>query len=139
MTMKNELAGPALFGRRTLCLQMLGALAIPAWSASKPISDDFLIDSIRSRLAADQIVKGGAIDVEAKDAGHKVAGLADDPGIFMASRVAQNIFRLSVRIPTTALHRCRRRSSEHIQAPKITSASPNLKGYSSQTPSYVAD
>ncbi len=32
-----------------------------AVAASKPVTDDFIVDTIRSKLAADQIVKGGAI------------------------------------------------------------------------------
>lgn len=35
-----------------------------AFAAAKPVTDDFLTDTIRSKLAADTVVKGGAIDVE---------------------------------------------------------------------------
>src|SRR5215469_9328627 len=34
-----------------------------AFAASKPVDDAYLTDTIRSRLAADQTVKGGAIEV----------------------------------------------------------------------------
>jgi osmotically-inducible protein OsmY len=42
-------------------------LPTPAFAADKPVSDDFLTDTIRQKLAADDVVKGGAIDVEVKD------------------------------------------------------------------------
>ena len=35
-------------------------------AAAKPVTDDFLNDTVRQRLAADSLVKGGAIDVEVK-------------------------------------------------------------------------
>jgi osmotically-inducible protein OsmY len=34
--------------------------------AAKPVTDDFLNDTVRQRLAADALVKGGAIDVDVK-------------------------------------------------------------------------
>ncbi len=34
--------------------------------AAKPVTDDFLNDTVRQRLAADSLVKGGAIDVDVK-------------------------------------------------------------------------
>jgi osmotically-inducible protein OsmY len=42
-------------------------LLTPGFAAGKPVSDDFLVDSVRQKLAADDVVKGGAIDVEVKD------------------------------------------------------------------------
>lgn len=36
----------------------------PGVVAGKEVSDDFLTDTVRSRLAADDVVKGGAIEVE---------------------------------------------------------------------------
>ena len=47
-----------------LCTLLLSGLLVAARAADKPVSDDFLNDTVRSRLAADAIVKGGAIDVE---------------------------------------------------------------------------
>jgi osmotically-inducible protein OsmY len=38
-----------------------------SFAASTPASDDFLVDTIRQKLAADQVVKGGAIEVTCKD------------------------------------------------------------------------
>ena len=43
---------------------MLAGLATTAYPAGKPVSDDFLTDMIRNKLAADAVVKGGAIEVE---------------------------------------------------------------------------
>jgi osmotically-inducible protein OsmY len=36
-------------------------------AAKPPVTDDYLIDEIRSKLASDQVVKGGAIDVDVHD------------------------------------------------------------------------
>jgi hypothetical protein len=55
------------FGRRVLLSALLLTPLVPAFAAGKPIEDDFLVDTIRQKLAADQVVKGGAIDVEVKD------------------------------------------------------------------------
>jgi len=49
-----------------------------AFAASKPVSDDFLYDTIRARLAADQVVKGGAIEVEVKDGAVTLKGKVED-------------------------------------------------------------
>ena len=49
-----------------LSLAAFFTLAAPGFAA-KPVSDDFLIDTIRQKLASDDVVKGGAIDVEVKD------------------------------------------------------------------------
>jgi osmotically-inducible protein OsmY len=37
-------------------------------AGDKPPDDNFIYDSVREKLASDLIVKGGAIDVEVKDA-----------------------------------------------------------------------
>lgn len=53
-------------------------LTFTALAAAKPISDDFLTDTIRSRLAADAVVKGGAIDVEVHDGAVVLKGKVDE-------------------------------------------------------------
>ncbi len=50
-----------------------------AVAASKPVTDDFLIDTIRQKLAADQIVKGGAIEVICKDGAVILKGTVEEP------------------------------------------------------------
>jgi osmotically-inducible protein OsmY len=57
-----------------LLLSSIGA----AFAASKPVSDDFLSDTIRQRLAADQIVKGGAIEVVVKDGAVTLKGTVEE-------------------------------------------------------------
>ena len=52
--------------RISLSLVMCFALLTPGFAA-KPVSDDFLVDTVRQKLAADDVVKGGAIDVDVKD------------------------------------------------------------------------
>jgi len=42
-------------------------LAAGAWAAEKHHSDDELYDLVRRKLADDQVVKGGALEVEVKD------------------------------------------------------------------------
>lgn len=66
------------FGRRLFFLALLPALVIPACAAGKPISDDFLVDTIRQKLAADAVVKGGAIDVEVKDGAVVLKGKVEE-------------------------------------------------------------
>jgi|SRR6185312_14478238 len=54
------------FKRLLLPFVFLLTLAGASVAANKPVTDDYLIDSIRSKLAADQVVKGGAINVDVK-------------------------------------------------------------------------
>ena len=42
------------------------APAAPAADKSKPVSDDFLNDTIRRKLASDAQIKGGALEVDVK-------------------------------------------------------------------------
>jgi osmotically-inducible protein OsmY len=46
--------------------------------AAKPVTDDFLTDMIRSKLAQDPIVKGGAIDVEVHDGAVVLKGKVEE-------------------------------------------------------------
>ena len=46
--------------------------------AAKPVTDDYLYDEIRSRLAADPVVKGGAIEVEIHDGAVVLKGKVED-------------------------------------------------------------
>jgi osmotically-inducible protein OsmY len=44
-------------------------LMLPAvvMAANKPVTDDGIVDQVRMKLAGDQVVKGGALNVEAKN------------------------------------------------------------------------
>ena len=53
-------------------------LFVTAYAASKPVNDDFIIDTIRQKLAADLIVKGGAIEVVAKDGVVTLSGTVEE-------------------------------------------------------------
>ena len=64
--------------RALLPLTLLVTLAAATFAASKDVSDDFLTDTIRSRLAADQTVKGGAIDVVVKDGAVILKGTVEE-------------------------------------------------------------
>jgi osmotically-inducible protein OsmY len=53
--------------KTVISLLVLFALAVGVWAADKPVSDDQLYDLVRRKLADDQVVKGGAMDVDVKD------------------------------------------------------------------------
>ncbi len=59
----------ALFAAVALCVPVapLAAMPAPAADKNKPVSDDFLSDTIMRKLASDAIIKGGAIKVDVKD------------------------------------------------------------------------
>jgi osmotically-inducible protein OsmY len=44
-------------------LVLLLTLLTGAYAAGKPVSDDFITDTIREKLASDTVVKGGNIEV----------------------------------------------------------------------------
>ena len=46
---------------------MLCVPAVPLRAAKKPVTDDAIVDSVKRKLATDAIVKGGALEVDAKD------------------------------------------------------------------------
>jgi hyperosmotically inducible protein len=64
--------------RMLLPLVLLFTLIATALPATKPVSDDFLSDTIRQKLAADQIVKGGAIEVIVKDGAVTLKGMVEE-------------------------------------------------------------
>jgi osmotically-inducible protein OsmY len=49
-----------------LSLVVILALAAGVWAAEKHVSDDQLYDLVRRKLADDQVVKGGALEVDVK-------------------------------------------------------------------------
>ena len=53
-------------------------LFVTTYAAAKPVNDDFIIDTIRQKLASDPIVKGGAIDVIAKDGVVTLSGTVEE-------------------------------------------------------------
>lgn len=57
--------------KRTIFGLALAALltvpGIPLRAAKKPVTDDAIVDSVKRKLATDAVVKGGALDVDAKD------------------------------------------------------------------------
>lgn len=54
-------------------------LLATSFAAGKPVSDDYLNDSVRQKLAADSVVKGGAIDVEVKEGVVTLKGKVQEP------------------------------------------------------------
>jgi osmotically-inducible protein OsmY len=78
--------------RVLLPLTLFLTLLATTFAASKPVSDDFLTDTIRSRLAADQIVKGGAIEVVVKDGAVTLKGtVEEDKQKSKAEKIAKKV------------------------------------------------
>jgi osmotically-inducible protein OsmY len=50
--------------RTTASFLLIFALVFPLAAASKPVNDNVLYDTVKRKLANDQVVKGGALDVE---------------------------------------------------------------------------
>jgi hyperosmotically inducible periplasmic protein len=53
-----------LFAYFLLAILLIGPAM--AWAADKPVTDDGIVDQVRMKLAGDQVVKGGALNVESK-------------------------------------------------------------------------
>jgi osmotically-inducible protein OsmY len=78
--------------RILLPLVLFFTLIATALPATKPVSDDFLIDTIRQKLAADQIVKGGAIEVIVKDGAVILKGtVEEDKQKNKAAKIAKGV------------------------------------------------
>jgi len=75
-----------------LSLLLVFALVVPVLAASKQVSDDVLTDSVRRKLANDQIVKGGAIEVIVKEGVVTMRGSVEyDKQKQRAARVAKKV------------------------------------------------
>jgi len=59
-------------------LVLFVTLLTGAYAASKPVSDDFISDTIREKLAADTVVKGGNIEVTVKDGAVVLKGRVEE-------------------------------------------------------------
>jgi len=56
------------------------SLLTAAFAADKPAPDDnYISDSVRQKLAADQVVKGGAIVVDVKNGAVTLTGTVQEP------------------------------------------------------------
>ena len=53
--------------RTTLSLLLVFTLILPAVAATKQVGDNVLYDNVKRKLANDQVVKGGGLDVEVKN------------------------------------------------------------------------
>jgi hyperosmotically inducible protein len=68
------------------------SMATTALPAGKPVTDDYLSDTIRTKLAADQVVKGGAIEVIVKDGTVTLKGtVEDDKQKSRAEKIAKKV------------------------------------------------
>ena len=57
-----------------MALVLLAAVCL---AADKPVSDDYITDMVRIKLASDQVVKGGGLKVEVKDGVVTLSGVVD--------------------------------------------------------------
>ena len=68
------------------------ALAAGVWAADKHVSDDQIYDNVRRKLADDQVVKGGAMEVEVKDGVVTLRGKVEtDQQKIRAAKIAHKI------------------------------------------------
>ena len=68
------------------------ALAAGVLAAQKHVSDDQIYDNVRRKLADDQVVKGGAMEVEVKDGVVTLRGkLESDQQKTRAAKIAHKI------------------------------------------------
>ena len=75
-----------------LFLTLLPTLPAVAIAANKPVTDDFISDTIRQKLAADTIVKGGAINVDVKNGVVTLSGnVEDDKQKSKAEKIAKKV------------------------------------------------
>jgi osmotically-inducible protein OsmY len=75
-----------------LFFTLITTFATTALPANKPVSDDFISDTIRQKLAADQIVKGGAIEVIVKDGAVILKGtVEEDKQKSKAAKIAKGV------------------------------------------------
>lgn len=65
--------------RLALSLLVPQVAVVSVLAAPKNVSDDYISDSIRQKLAADTVVKGGAIEVEVKDGAVTLKGKVQEP------------------------------------------------------------
>jgi osmotically-inducible protein OsmY len=75
-----------------ISLLIILALAAGAWAAEKHVSDDQLYDTVRRKLADDQVVKGGAMEVEVKDGVVTLRGKVEtDQQKIKAAKIAHKV------------------------------------------------
>ncbi|MDP9170923.1 MAG: BON domain-containing protein [Acidobacteriota bacterium] len=65
--------------RLVLSLLVPQVAMVSVMAGAKPVSDDYINDSVRQKLAADQVVKGGAIEVEVREGAVILKGSVQDP------------------------------------------------------------
>ena len=65
--------------RLALSLLVPQVAVVSVFAGYKNVSDDYVNDTIRQKLAADQVVKGGAIEVEVKDGAVTLKGKVQEP------------------------------------------------------------
>jgi osmotically-inducible protein OsmY len=78
--------------KRTAASFVLALALCQTVPAAVPQSDDYITDVVRQKLAADQVVKGGAIEVTVKDGAVTLAGKVPEAKMkARAERLAKGI------------------------------------------------
>jgi hyperosmotically inducible periplasmic protein len=65
--------------RLGLSIVLFLSMLLTGYAANKPVTDDFISDTVRQKLAADSVVKGGAIEVEVKNGVVTLKGKVQEP------------------------------------------------------------
>lgn len=60
--------------RTAVSILLVFALIAPAAAATKQVNDNVLYDTVKRKLANDQLVKGGALEVEVKSGAVTIKG-----------------------------------------------------------------
>jgi osmotically-inducible protein OsmY len=78
--------------RLVLSLLIPQVAMVSTMLAEKPHTDDYITDSIRQKLAADSLVKGGDLDVQVKDGAVVIAGkVKEQKQKDKAERIAKHV------------------------------------------------
>ncbi len=73
---------------RLALLLALPQVTVVSSLAYKNVTDDYISDSVRQKLAADSVVKGGAIEVDVKDGAVTLTGICAGTTAEVESREA---------------------------------------------------
>lgn len=64
--------------KASLCVLLIGLLMAGVCLAKDAVTDDMIYNNVRIKLASDQVVKGGALEVEVKDGVVTLGGAVEE-------------------------------------------------------------
>jgi osmotically-inducible protein OsmY len=78
--------------RTALSFLLIFALVVPVVAATKQVDDNVLYDAVKRKLANDQVVKGGALNVEVKGGAVVITGSVEyDSQKSRAEKIAKKV------------------------------------------------